>query len=179
MFLGDEHRAEFLSLFGDAIESAREQAQVDAFFENLAHRLTVFIHDQVETVDRQTVQRVVEREKPAHVAVSFLRASQPFLIGMASLLGVNTYLAPAPPRELARVDVSGIGGHAFIGHVACLDPRLEDARAGESFISPIARLDAPPVVPIGAPIVLDGSGSTAAAGRRLTNFHWTIVSGPH
>jgi phage tail-like protein len=179
LFLGDEHRAEFLSLFGDAIESAREQAQVDAFFENLAHRLTVFIHDRVETVDRQTVQRVVEREKPAHVAVSFLRASQPFLIGMASLLGVNTYLAPAPPRELARVDVSGIGGHAFIGHVACLDPRLEDARAGESFTSPIARLGAPPVVPIGAPIVLDGSGSTAAAGRRLTNFHWTIVSGPH
>src|SRR5262249_23694543 len=82
LFLGDEHRQEFLSLFGDAIETAKEQAQVDAFFDQLAHRMTVFIHDQVETVDVQLVRRIVDREKPAHVAVAYLRASQPFLVGM-------------------------------------------------------------------------------------------------
>lgn len=179
LFLGDEHRAEFLSLFADAIQTAREQAQVDAFFEDLAHRMTVFIHDQVETVDRQVVQRVVEREKPAHVAVTYLRASQPFLVGMASLLGVNTYLTPKPPRELARIDQSAIGRHAFIAHLPSLDPRLEDGPGTVDFASPIARIDGPTAIPVNASLRLDAAGSTAPPGHRITNFRWTLISGPH
>src|SRR5439155_552180 len=104
------------------------------------------IADALDVATGGLCQRGVEREKPAHVAVTYMRASQPFLIGMASLVGVNTYLAPGPPRELARIDVSEIGGHAFIAHVAALDPRLEDARAAESFVSPIARLAGPGTV---------------------------------
>ena len=62
---------------------------------------------------------------------------------------------------------------------ASLDPRLEDARALDSFASPIARISGPSVAPENTPIALDASASTAAAGHRLTNFHWTLVSGPH
>jgi phage tail-like protein len=178
LFLGDEHKKEFLSLFANAIETAKEQAQVDAYFANLANRLTVFIHDRVETVDQQVVRRVVEREKPAHVAASYLRASQPFLIGLASLLGVNTYLTPTPPRELAHVDQSSIGGHAFIGHLPSLDPRLEDVAKESDFAKPIARLAGPKVVLLGQPIALDGSASAAPPGQKITEYIWSIVKGP-
>jgi phage tail-like protein len=178
LFLGDEHRKEFLSLFADAIENATEQEQVDAFFANLANRLTVFIHDQVETVDQQVVRRVVEREKPAHVAASYLRASQPFLIGLASLLGANTYLTATPPRELARIDQSSIGGHAFIGHLPSLDPRLEEVAKESGFTKPVARVTGPKVVLLGQPISLDGSASTAPPGQTITEYLWAIVKGP-
>ncbi len=178
LFLGDEQKKEFLSLFANAIANAQEQEQVDAFFANLANRLTVFVHNQVETVDLQVVRRVVEREKPAHVAASYLRATQPFLIGLASLLGVNTYLTPTPPRELARIDESSIGGHAFIGHLPSLDPRLEDAAKESEFVKPIARVTGPKVVLFGQPILLDGSASVAPPGQNITDFLWTIVKGP-
>ena len=158
-------------------QTAREQAQVDSFFESLANRLTVFVHDQVETVDLQLVRRVVEREKPAHVAVTYMRASQPFLIGMASLLGVNTYLTPTPAREIARADQSAIGRHAFIAHLPGLDPRLEGVGV-PAFASPIARIAGPRAVPVDTPISLDAGGSSASPGHLVTRFHWTIASGP-
>lgn len=178
LFLGDEHRKEFLALFSNLIETAREQAAVQAFFDRLAHRMTVFVHDQVETVDMQVVQRTVEREKPAHVAVTYLRASQPFLVGMASLLGVNSYLAPAPPKETARVNKSTIGHHAFIRHVPSLDPRLDNADGVEEFTNPIARITGPDAIAEGETIVLDAGDSSAASSHRITNFRWTRISGP-
>jgi len=174
LFLGDEHHKEFLSLFGDAIKGAKEQAQVGAFFDQLAHRMTVFIHDQVETVDLQLVRRIVDREKPAHVAVAYVRASQPFLVGMASLLGINTYLAPAPPKEVARVDQTAIGRHAFLTHLPTLHPGVEDSSTAE-FDRPIARARGPKEVPLGAPFKVDGRDSTAPTGRAITNYRWTIV----
>jgi phage tail-like protein len=178
LFLGDEHRKEFLALFADVLKTASEQAAVEAFFDQLAHRMTVFVHDQVETVDMQVVQRTVEREKPAHVAVSYMKASQPFLVGMASLLGINSYLAPPPPKETARVNVSAIGRHAFITHVPSLDPRLDNADAVEEFPDPIARISAPPAVPDGGNIVLDGGNSSAPSSHAITNYRWEIVSKP-
>jgi phage tail-like protein len=178
LFLGDEHRKEFLSLFSDAIRTAQEQAQVDAFFDQLAHRMTVFVHDQVETVDLQLVRRIVEREKPAHVAVGYLRASQPFLIGMASLLGVNTYLTPEPPREIARIDRSAIGRHAFIAQLPTLYPGLESSRDTAEFGQPIARINGAHAVPSGTRLTLDGSGSAAPTSHTIRDYRWTIVNRP-
>ncbi len=178
LFLGDEHRKEFLSLFADAIRTAQEQAQVDAFFDQLANRMTIFIHDQVEVVDVQLVRRIVEREKPAHVAVSYLRASQPFLVGMASLLGVNTYLTPGPPREIASVDRSTIGRHAFIAQLPSLYPGLDNAAFTAHFDDPIARIAGPHAVPADTPFTLDGSASSTPIERHITSYHWTIVNTP-
>ena len=178
LFLGEEHRKEFLALYSDAIRTASEERAVQTFFDKLANRMTVFVHDQVEPVDMQMVKRTVEREKPAHVAVSYMRASQPFLVGMASLLGVNSYLAPPPPKETARVDASSIGRHAFIAHLPSLDPRLDNADAVEEFASPIARIAGPPAVPEGQNIMLDGSNSTAPASHKIINYRWAVSEGP-
>ena len=127
LFLGDpKNQAELLALYSaDLPKTAAEEQQVAEFFDSLAHRLTVFIHDQVEPVDINLVQRIVEQEKPAHVAAAIMRATQPFMIGLASLLGVNSYLAPAPPRQPVVVNASRIGRYNTVIQAPSLDPRLE------------------------------------------------------
>lgn len=176
LLLGDEHKQEFLALFESELLSAAEQQTVAQFYDALANRLTVFIHDQVETVDQQVVARVVEREKPAHVAVTLKRASRPFLIGIASLLGINSYLTPEPSKEQATVNQSRLGRWAFVGHLPSLDPRLEDSRAASEFEQPIARISAPQSVITGQPIALDGSASLAPEGRTITDYRWVVLS---
>ena len=48
---------------------------------------------------------------------------------MASLVGVNSYLAPEPPLDPVVVDSSIVGRYNVIQHVPSLDPRWEN---GES-----------------------------------------------
>jgi len=125
LFLGDPMDKEFLALFAAAIQTPAEQQAVQSFYDQLAHRITVFVHDQVETVDLKLVQTIVEQEKPAHVMATIRRATQPLMVGLAALLGVNSYLAPEPPRGTASINVSQIGRYDVITHVPSLDPRLE------------------------------------------------------
>jgi phage tail-like protein len=116
LFLGDPRNPDFLALFATAMELPSEQAAVEQFLDSLACRITVFIHNQVEQVDVNLIQQIVAYEKP-------------FLIGMASLIGANTYLAPEPPPAPAVVDVSTVGRYNLVQQVPSLDPRWENGEA--------------------------------------------------
>ena len=129
LFLGDPRDPDFLAEFATSVALPGEQKQVEKFLDSLAYRITIFIHNQVETVDISLVRQIVEREKPAHVAATYRVATQPFMIGLASLLGVNSYLAPEPPAAPAEVDVSTVGRYNVIQHVPSLDPRWENGEA--------------------------------------------------
>jgi len=129
LFLGDPRNPDFLALFASTVALPTEQSQVRQFLDTLAWRITVFIHNQVEAVDVNLVRRLVENEKPAHVAADIQVAAQPFMIGLASLLGVNSYLAPEPPPDPAVVNVSQVGRYNFIQHMPSLDPRWENGQA--------------------------------------------------
>ena len=95
------------------------------FFDSLANRMTIFIHNQVETVDVNLVQKIVQHEKPAHVAAAIRIATQPFMVGLAALLGVDSYLSPAPPRDPVVLGTSQIGRYNMVIQAPSLDPRLE------------------------------------------------------
>jgi phage tail-like protein len=137
LFLGDSRlQPELQALFANDLKLKGGAAAAAHFYDSLAHRMTVFIHDQVERVNTRLVQRIVESEKPAHVRVSVLTASQPFMIGLASLLGVNTYLGPAAPRNTATLNVSDIGRYDVVTHLPSLDPRLENGLPNSSFPNP-------------------------------------------
>ena len=127
LFLGDRgDQAEVLALFSALLpESAFEQAAVQQFFDSLANRMTVFIHDQVEAVDVNLVKSIVESEKPAHVAAAYRTATQPFMIGLAALLGIDSYLAPHPRRDPVVLNSSRIGRYNMVTQAPSLDPRLE------------------------------------------------------
>ena len=126
LFLGDENKKEFLALFSaDLPKTHTEEAIVQALFDGLAYRVTVLVHQEFEPQDMGLIRRVVELETPAHVIARVETASWPFLVGVASLVGVDTYLAEKPKPEPVRVGRSQIGLRDLIQCPASLDPRLE------------------------------------------------------
>jgi phage tail-like protein len=208
LFLGDEHRKEFLALFGPQVlqglspqEAALAKEAIFEFYERLAHRVTVLVHDEVLPQDFGLINRVTQLEKPAHVIASVQRATYPFLVGIASLLGLDTYLRKKPDLRPVRVDVSRIGGNDVIFQVPSLDPRFE---VGSQNISttkssaaapraqnlrvaavtpavppsvslPIAKIDAPHAVRQQDAIRLDASASEAPLGRKIVKYRWTLI----
>lgn len=204
LFLGNEHRKEFLALFGPQVLqglSTRELAQAKQaiweFYERMAHRVTVLVHSEVLPQDFGLINRVVQLEKPAHVIASVQRATYPFLVGIASLLGLDTYLRNKPAPQPVRVDVSRIGGNDLIFQVPSLDPRFEggNLNASQTMTSsgaarrqilrtapsttsqpkPIAKIDAPSAVRQGDVIRLDASASEASLGRKIVQYRWTLL----
>jgi phage tail-like protein len=128
LFLGDvavERRKEFLALFaGDLPRLDAERDAVQDFLDHLAYCVTVLVHQAVEPQELGMIRQIVEMEKPAHVEAKVLPASEAFRVGMASLVGVDSYLAPEPAVEPVRVDGTYLGVRDQVLRRASLDPRV-------------------------------------------------------
>ncbi|KAI5912936.1 phage tail protein [Thauera sp. 2A1] len=179
LVLGEAERAALLALFRDEVASDAERAAVLAFYDKLAYRVLVLVHQEVDAQDLGLIRRIVELESPAHVEVQVDTASWPLLVGIASLVGVDTYLGPPRPINAARADVSSLGNGDLVLGVGSLDARLSGAVAPIPDAVPRGRPVADAGRDFGAPFgesfVLDGSASSAAAGRRITEFRWRRV----
>lgn len=174
LILGEEGREEILALFRVPANggTAAERETVDRFHARLAHRATVLVHDQVSSLDLGLIRRVVALETPAHVATQVVTASHPLLVGVASLVGLDTVLTPRPPARRVKLDESRLN-HALLQSPASLDPRLErglDLPLGES--RPVAAIRGPQAVEPGVSFGLDGSPSRAGPGRTVRRFRW-------
>jgi len=176
LFLGDPHmQAELQALYQNDLHIAGDAQAEQAFYDQLAFRMTVFVHDQVENINLKMVQRIVEAEKPAHVQAFVKVATEPFMIGLASLLGVNTYPGPAPPRNPVTVNVSEIGRYDVVTEMPSLDPRMNSQWSSEENAMPVARIAAPAIVRAGDAILLQGTGSISPAGTEIVEYRWTLV----
>jgi len=176
LFLGDkETQAQLQALYETNLNIPGGTQAAQALYDSLANRLTVFVHDQVQSVDLKLVQRIVAAEKPAHVAASIVRARQPLMIGLASLVGVNTYLAPEPQPRDATIGVSDVGRYDVVTHAPALDPRMENGRDYNAYGLPIARITGPAIVEPGQSITLSGSACTSPSGTTIQSYTWTLV----
>ncbi len=179
LFIGDEQRREFLALFSADLDvTEKEQAAMDTFFDRLAFRVTILVHQNGRAQDLGLIQRIAEREVPAHVQFRVLPSSAPLLAGMTSLLGLDTYLTSRPSTQPARIDHSRVGRGDYVMGPATLDPRLEGIGSGLPEVpgqKPIARAkDAR--AEFGDAFTLDGSDSEAAPGRSLIAYRWSFLN---
>lgn len=184
LFLGDEQRKEFLALFNaDLAVSEREADAIEALFDRLAHRITVLVHQEVEPQDLGLIRRIVELETPAHVEARVLRASDAFVVGMAALVGVDSYLGIDPGPEPVRVERSRIGLRDLLQSLPSLDPRLDGGNYGTSDDQPNEIVAQRPIANAGPPLetetsqsfTLDASGSSAPPGRTIVTYRWTLI----
>jgi phage tail-like protein len=179
LILGEEERKEFLALFQaglleDSPSTSGEAAAVAALYDRLAQRATVLVHEEVEPQDLGLIRRVVELEAPAHIQTRVLTASWPFLVSIASLVNVDTYLGPKPPRQPVNVGRSRLGERDYLMGTASLDPRTEGVGMGRPTPAerPVARLAAPESAPFGESFILDGGDSRAASEHRILRYIW-------
>ena len=130
LFLGEEDRRAFLALFvpdlpvGTARQIAADEAAVTALFDRLAHRATVLVHQEVQPPDLGLIRQIIELETPAHVQVRVVTATYRFRVAIASLVGVDTFLAPKPTPGAVILDHSNVGERDLIQRLPSLDPRL-------------------------------------------------------
>jgi hypothetical protein len=126
------------------------------------------------------------------VRVRVIRAVYPFLVGVASLVGADTFLrSPLPPRPVRAgpgPETSALGSVDTLRGEASLDAH---AGAFEGVLPNVANAVQPPVARIGSPDLdfnpqgaepaigpltnfrLDASDSTADSGRSVAGFRWT------
>jgi phage tail-like protein len=129
LVLGDRERSELMALYREEATSAAEDRNIADFYGRLAHRATVLVHREVEVVDLGLIRRIVALEAPAHVDARVVTATWPFMVGVASLVGVDSYLARARPPVVARVQRSSLGLGDYVLGPTSLDPRLRGQAA--------------------------------------------------
>lgn len=195
LFLGDAQAMEagavasFLALFRtlEGVPAEEQAAARGALFDGLAHRVTVLVHEDTGADELGLVARLSELGAPAHVRVRVVRAAYPLMVGVASLVGADTYLRAPPPSRPVRVgpgaETSSLGGIDTLRGEASLDAHAGAfdgvlAAPGGATPPPVAR-----VVPAGlgadgrsdgiTRFTLDGSLSSAAEGRAIDRYDWT------
>ena len=171
LFLGDDAGKAFLALFEleDALD-AEEADALQALFDALAFRATVMVHDEVDEQDLTLIRRVVELETPAHVETGIALASYPFIVGIADLVGFDSYLRAQEPIRPVRIDTSRIGLRDIVQRPPSLDPRLEGAWPSAP-IQDRPQADAGSDRTVTFPI--DARGSRAGRGSGIDRYRWT------
>lgn len=179
LFLGEETEKEFLALFAaDLALTTEEGRTVAAFFDRLAYRVTVFVHQEVTPQDLGLIRKLVAMESPAHIVARVLTASPPLMVGVASLVGLDTYLQKKGTPRPITLGSTQVGWGDLLQHSPSLDPRLDavaDGPGRHCGERPVAAIAPVAPVPFGRSFTLDGSGSRADEEHTVERYRWTLL----
>lgn len=173
LILGEEDRAELLAHFSaDLSASAEERQGLASFYRKLAHRVLVLVRRNeadAPTGDDARIANAARAAAPAHVAVDMVPMSAPFIAGVASLIGIDSFLSEPLAPQTMQVGSGRLTRNDRLWGRGSLD-RRGDVPAGPP---PVARADAPASANAMNSFMLDGSRSRAGRGRHINRYIWT------
>ncbi len=169
LFLGDEARREFMALFrADLPQSLSDREAVADFFERMAHRTLVLVRRGPRTGELDRLLATAQAAAPAHVEITLSTASSPLIVGLASLVGLDTFLTETPPIQRVRIGQSALG----VGDRIRGEGRLDSRADGPVSPRPVAVADGPQEIWSGAGFLVSAARSSAAPGRTITRNIW-------
>ncbi len=169
LILGDRARDELLALYRPEIDNLRgDTTAVTQFYARLAWRVLVLVRGVTDRTEFRRLSDIVAAEIPAHVEPQVLHARNPLIVGAASLVGLDTYLAEPEPFERVRLGRSDLGGGDFVAGSGGLDARAD----GPVPSPPFAFADGPAEVWLGNNFTLSGLASRAAGQARINSYVW-------
>jgi len=127
LILSESDAFAFLALFAPELAGAERGEAVRAFFDRYAHQVSVLLHGGGRA-RRAQVEEILAEQMPAHVQWKVLETDHPFVLGLAPLLAVDTYLETAPPPRRVTLDDTYLGREGLLTNPTALSPRDVNAR---------------------------------------------------
>lgn len=121
LILSDEDARTFLSLFDPELARQDEQAAVKAFFDKYSHRTTVLLHGSARS-KHALVQETLLAHMPAHLQWEIYETDHPFVLGLAPLLTIDTFIEQEPPPRPVTLDDTWLGFEGLLNNPAALSP---------------------------------------------------------
>ena len=122
LILAEDHAQEFLALFAPELaRTPREQALVQRVFDDFARRLTVVLHGPARALAR-VVADALPALVPATVRWAVRESDHPFVLGLAPLLGIDTFLEREPPPRPVVLDRTRLGRGDLLRNPVALSP---------------------------------------------------------
>ena len=125
LILTAENAREFLALLAPelALADAEDAEVVREFFDRYSHRITVLIHGSTSALE-PAVQEVLTRLVPAHLSWTVRTSEHPLVLGLAPLLGIDTYLERSPAWRRVVLGDTYLGREGIVENVAALGPQI-------------------------------------------------------
>jgi phage tail-like protein len=122
LILADEDQRDFIALFAPGLADATEKKIVANFFDRYANQVTVLLHGDARRF-KDTVADTLTKEMPAHVVWRLVETDHPFVLGLAPLLGVDTFIERQPPARPVILDDTWIGREGLLKNPPAFSPR--------------------------------------------------------
>ncbi len=122
LILAENDTRSFLALFSPELATATEAAEVEEFFNRYANRVTVLLHGDAKKL-KGVVTSVLHQQLPAQLEWTIVETDHPFVLGLAPLLGVDTFIERRPPPKRVTLDDTYLGKEGLLQNPAALSPQ--------------------------------------------------------
>jgi phage tail-like protein len=126
LILSESATRDFLAMFSPDLARADERAAVRDFLDRHAHQVTILLHGRGAAA-RPAIETAARREMPAHVHWRVIEAESGFVLGLAPLLGVDSFLEVEPPPAPVALDEVAVGRGGLLMDPAALAPEAVSA----------------------------------------------------
>lgn len=115
---------EFLALlssdsYSNEDDGLNDKQRVDEFFDKYAHRITILLHGDAKQW-QFNVDEVLQKHAPAHLQWLVKITDHPFVLGLAPLLQIDTYLEQKPKSKRVILNQTSLGREGLVVNESAL-----------------------------------------------------------